>query len=100
MDVYIYRAELHCSTCAESIRARATLPSNPDESSYDSDEWPKGPFGNGGGEADYPQHCGSCGRFLKNPLTPDGRAYLDETLAAGGGDAATLALWAAFYGRS
>lgn len=30
-----------------------------DESLYDSGEWPKGPYGNGGGEANSPQHCGA-----------------------------------------
>jgi hypothetical protein len=53
-----------------------------DESSYDSDEWPKGPYGNGGGESDCPQHCGDCHEFLENPLTPDGYQYVRENYCA------------------
>ena len=46
-----------------------------DESSYDSGEFPKGPYDNGGGESDCPQHCGACHEFLENPLTSDGLEY-------------------------
>jgi hypothetical protein len=42
------------------------------ESDYDSDDLPKGPYADGGGEADTPQHCDDCRRFLENPLTGDG----------------------------
>jgi hypothetical protein len=50
------------------------------ESSYDSDEWPKGPYCDGGGEADNPQHCACCTVFLCNPLTQDGVAYVRAML--------------------
>lgn len=43
---------------------------------YDSSEYPKGPYPDGGGEADSPQHCGGCGLFLENPLTEDGWRYV------------------------
>jgi hypothetical protein len=49
-----------------------------DESSYDSDFFPKGPYCNGGGEADNPQHCDHCCTFLENPLTADGYKYVRE----------------------
>lgn len=49
-----------------------------DESSYDSDEFPKGPYLDGGGESDTPQHCGACHEFLENPLTDDGLEYVRE----------------------
>jgi len=47
----------------------------------DSNHYPHGPIGDGGGEADCPQHCDSCGAFLENPLTPDGVAYVADSLA-------------------
>ena len=83
MDCYIYQAELVCEDCGKRIRHALTIageaPTDPDEErSYDSDKFPKGPYANGGGEADSPQCCGSCGVFLENPLTTDGEDYVRE----------------------
>jgi hypothetical protein len=83
LTVFLYKADLLCRQCGQYHRDylafRNLAPVDPDdESSYDSDEFPKGPYPNGGGEADTPQHCGDCGTFLKNPLTDDGRAYVQE----------------------
>jgi hypothetical protein len=50
------------------------------ESDYDSDDLPKGPYSDGGGEADTPQHCDGCGQFLENPLTADGLIYVEDAL--------------------
>jgi hypothetical protein len=47
----------------------------------DSNEYPQGPYPNGGGEADSPQHCGSCHAFLENPLTGDGNDYVLSYIA-------------------
>ena len=90
-DAYIYCADLYCEDCARAIKADRQsaafqgtrfLPSDPnDESSYDSDDYPKGPYDDGGGESDGPQCCGGCGEFLENPLTGDGYRYLLEMLA-------------------
>ncbi len=85
MDVYIYQAALHCDECGHGIckdlKAKGEAPDDPkDESSYDSDDYPKGPFADGGGEADCPQHCDSCGVFLENPLTSEGAAYVEEAV--------------------
>ncbi len=44
----------------------------------DSEQWPQGPYPDGGGEADCPQHCDCCGAFLENPLTDDGDSYVRE----------------------
>lgn len=60
-----------------------------DEGSYDSDDFPKGPYPEGGGEADTPQHCDSCHEFLENPLTSDGMAYVRENQRGE---------WDSFYG--
>lgn len=87
MRVYMYQSALLCETCGEATRRELELDAiehgRPKESAYnpDSDHWPKGPYDNGGGEADSPQHCDSCGVFLENPLTEDGVAYVLEQCA-------------------
>lgn len=101
-DAFIYRADICCAPCGEAIRAGLTLsgraPEDPtDESSYDSDDFPKGPFADGGGEADAPQHCACCGVFLENPLTRAGVAYVRELLSEGSGNLAVLETWRDFY---
>lgn len=106
MDVYAYQAALWCAACGEGIRADLTAagkaPANAgDEYTYDSDNYPKGPVADGGGEADSPQHCDGCGVFLENALTADGEAYVKEAIEdAHGGAAESIAItvWAPFYG--
>jgi len=81
MDAFIFQAALICSDCCNDFKANHEKPDHVDESdeySYDSDEWPKGPYAYGGGEADTPQHCDHCGVFLENSLTPDGDTWLRE----------------------
>jgi len=114
MQVYIYGAGSYCEQCGEAIRKlitrRGFAPKNPDdERSYDSGEFPKGPYPDGGGEADYPQHCsagGDCinaigfsdgckvGAWLENELTAEGVEYVREAIREGGGVAE---LWAEYY---
>lgn len=96
-EAYIYAADMYCEACGEDIRKRLTAEGHrpkhwDDETTYDSGEFPKGPYPDGGGESDSPQHCGShgeClsptiidgekyGRFLENPLTNAGCAYVLE----------------------
>ena len=86
MNAYIYQADFYCETCAIAIRNRLTRegrsPDDPnDETTFDSDQFPKGPIADGGGEADTPQHCSSCGAFLENPLTTDGQEYVKREVA-------------------
>jgi hypothetical protein len=98
MNVYIYCADIYCEQCGIKIMADCIASGKypddiDDETSYDSDEFPKGPFENGGGESDCPQHCGSggdcvnaytpdgwfhrkVGMFLENDLTSDGIEYV------------------------
>lgn len=97
MNAYIYQADIFCADCGRSIRKRikqeGKAPADPrDENTYDSDEYPKGPYQDGGGEADCPQHCGAgadclnamelggfkVGAWLENPLTADGVAYVRQ----------------------
>ncbi|GAF74579.1 unnamed protein product [marine sediment metagenome] len=114
MDVYIYAADIYCKQCGEAIRERitreGTAPADlDDEVSYDSDEFPKGPYSDGGGEADCPQHCGSgpdclnaielddgskVGAWLENELTTDGVEYVREAIREGG---EVAELWADYY---
>lgn len=82
---YVFQAALICETCATLYKQGTDKPAHvdeSDESSYHSDEWPKGPYPDGGGEADSPQHCDHCGVFLDNPLTEHGEAYLEELFDA------------------
>jgi hypothetical protein len=84
MQVYIFQAALLCANCGAAKCAALDVPPGADlsnESTWDSDDYPKGPFADGGGEADSPQHCDDCGVFLENPLTPDGEAYVRDALA-------------------
>jgi len=114
MLVYIYATDIYCKQCGEAIRERITregfAPAEPDdERSYDSDEFPKGPYPDGGGEADCPQHCGAgpechnaiefldgckVGAWLENELTTDGVEYVREAIREGG---EVAKMWADFY---
>lgn len=100
MNAYIYQAALLCESCATT--AKWTLA--PDA---DSDRYPQGPYANGGGEADCPQHCDHCNLFLENPLTTDGMEYVRESVKRwmaipaeqrALGPATALTVWAPFYG--
>lgn len=102
MRVYMYAAALLCEKHGLEIREDKRLagraPKDPaDESSYDSDDYPKGPYENGGGEADTPQHCDACGVFLQNPLTSDGVQYVAEHILDSRRDNKTVQAWADFY---
>jgi hypothetical protein len=98
MDAYIYRGALLCEECAI-----ATGRVNEGE---DSEQNPIGPYDDGGGEADSPQHCAQCFVFLENPLTDDGCAYVRKEIAAGLrglgagrlSDSMVLDEWMPFYG--
>ena len=99
---YIYAADLWCNSCGRSIRRQlrreGKAPNDPtDETSFDSDEFPK--FAADPGEADCPQHCGAgedcleaielpsgrkIGALLSTELTGDGVRYTEEAIAAGG----------------
>jgi hypothetical protein len=114
MNAYIYNADIYCEDCGEAIRKELTregsAPENPDdERSYDSDEFPKGPYPDGGGESDSPQHCGSgegclnaielsdghkIGAWLENELTMEGVAYVQEAISEGG---EVAEMWRGFY---
>jgi hypothetical protein len=111
MNAYVYQATLLCENCAlermsEQEFARMLYGSNPWPKYWtkpwtDGDSYPQGPYPNGGGEADSPQHCDACGVFLENPLTGDGSRYVNEHLIEhardGSGNRDVLTTWAKYY---
>lgn len=104
MEVYVFQAALLCDSCAHEYMANTEKPAHvdtDDQTSYDSDEWPKGAFYDSGGEADSPQHCDHCGIFLENPLTGDGDTYVRDTfreyIETGRGSLDVLTEWKAYY---
>jgi len=108
MDAYIYDADLYCEDCIAAIKAKleadGNKPENPDdEISFDSGDWPKGPYPDGGGEADSFQHCADCGTFLENSLTTQGVKYHiamlgDWILDHDDGNVKVLDLWSEHLG--
>lgn len=77
MKAYIYQAALLCEECTRK-RINTLLAGSSREiaDTGDSDDFPQGPYSDGGGESDTPQHCDHCAVFLENPLTADGEDYV------------------------
>ena len=100
MNAFVFQGALLCVDCAEITKAEAwrslgdLRESNP-ELLETSDCYPQGPYSDGGGEADCPEHCDHCGAFLENPLTTDGEAYVRRAVLANGRIAREV--WAPFY---
>jgi hypothetical protein len=99
-NAYVYQADLYCEDCATEIRE--SLRSKDVADTQDSNDYPQGPYPDGGGESDAPAHCGQCGAFLENPLTDEGKAYVNDAfidyMTDCAGNADTLNEWADFYG--
>lgn len=100
-NAYLYRAALLCEACALSIRESFRAENRGIKFFPHSDHYPHGPYPQGGGEADCPQHCDECGTFLENPLTDDGVAYVRNAILmharANSGNPEVLDLWRDFY---
>ncbi|MFZ6184881.1 hypothetical protein [Nannocystis pusilla] len=115
-EFYIYKGGSFCEACGEAIRrqrrAQGLAPANPhDENTYDSEEFPKGPYVSDAAEA--PAHCGfgrDClnaeeietkdglmrvGAFLGNPLTDRGEEYVRERVA--GEQPVAIQIWGPYY---
>lgn len=97
-DAYVFQAALYCAPCGEAIAKRIDKDSGRGPWCEDSNYYPAGPYPDGGGEADSPQHCDACREFLRNALTDDGRAYVRERMADGPADGIARTVWAEFYG--
>lgn len=94
--VYVYQAALVCEECGEKIVKK--LKDAGQKDTGDAQDFPQGPYGNGGGEADSPNHCDMHDRCvnavqvpdgkkigcpLGNPLTNDGGAYVMNSISEG-----------------
>lgn len=77
-SAYAYKAALYCESCGDKIERELKIAGVTDTG--DTNDYPQGPFAQGGGEADTPQHCEECGEFLENPITSDGDRYVREKL--------------------
>lgn len=92
MKAYAFRAALYCERCALPWIDACDQATG---DTGDSNDFPQGPYSDGGGEADCPEHCDHCGAFLENPLTTDGEAYVRRAVLANGRIAREV--WAPFY---
>ena len=124
MDAYVCKAALWCGPCmiktlvterkvapgaidqlpAEALAQIVSANGFTTERDYDSDDLPKGPYADGGGEADTPQHCDGCRQFLENPLTGDGLTYVEDAIRVSltserltGATNEAVVEWANFY---
>lgn len=97
MDAYVYQAALICEDCADCIVEELMDFVGP-QGREDSETWPQGPYADGGGEADSPQHCDNCGLFLENPLTSYGWDEVQACLKEVRGRESDVELeWKEFY---
>ena len=74
MIAYVFQGAFLCEDCA--LPLFRGLQDREHEDTGCSDAYPQGPYADGGGEGDSPQHCDSCGVFPENPLTEDGESYV------------------------
>ena len=91
---WAYDADLHCDDCARKAGMHV------DGAVDGAGEAPSPVLTDEQARADTPQHCGTCGTFLENPLTDEGVAYVIEALddhMYGGDRYAVLQTWADFY---
>lgn len=97
-DSYIFQADMYCDGCTveikKDLKKAGKVPEDlDDEDSYDSDDYPQGPYSDQ--ESDSPQHCGShescvnaielpyggkIGAWLGGSLTGEGTKYVAETI--------------------
>ncbi len=112
---YTHKDHSACEQCGTTLipkRIKDEVDKN------NSDEWPDGPYKDGGGEADYPHHCGSGGScldayvlkdgsskvgcFLENPLTTHGTCYVVglaiEEIRRDGKMGEIVEMWVNYYG--
>lgn len=105
MKVYAYQAALICGDCGDEVCARlkkqGKAPEDPrNENTYDSDDYPKGPYANDSNDSDSIQHCDMCGVFLEVGLTKEGMERLYEIVVECLNDGVmsdSMRLWVDFY---
>jgi hypothetical protein len=99
--MYIYQAAVLCDDCGEKTRealrlARKSPRNQAEESTYESDDYPKGPYDEDQARSDTPDHCDYCGVFLENSLTEDGYDYVVDQ-AIKNPQSETIDEWLSFY---
>ena len=72
MNVYIDNNNFYCENCKDEVRNKLI--------EIGSSEVIRGPYPDGGGETDYPNHCVICGIAFRNKLTPHGVNCVIESL--------------------
>lgn len=100
MKAYTYQAALLCEDCGKAKQSELLPTLDSRHLADDGDRFPQGPFPNGAGEADSPQHCDHCGAFLENPLTGEGVKYVREAVARDAiipGRSACVKEWREYY---
>lgn len=96
--MYLYQADAFCDDCGAAIADELPTPEGfPNESAWDSNEYPKGPYTEGQESADCPQHCAHCEALLDTGLTDYGVAYVADALVAWDGRPEILEQWAELY---
>jgi len=100
-NAWFYQSALYCDKCALKLITDECLDAC-QEDAKDSDNFPQGPYANGGGESDCPQYCDDCGTFLENPLTEYGAEYVLSAVREflpfkGQGSPGTIREWVEFY---
>jgi|SRR3954462_10194362 len=99
MDAYIFQSALLCEDCARTVRREShTAIVAQADADDNSDLAPIGPYPNGGGEADSPQHCDHCGIHLQNPLTSEGYNFMQEAAQNPTSHSDVIREWIRFYG--
>ncbi len=104
MNVYIYASNIWCEECGKAIHERIMS-----KMAFNSDDFPKGPYPDGGGESDSPQHCAAgpdclnaiefddgvkIGAWLENKLTEKGIKYVNNAITKG---SEISEMWADYY---
>lgn len=93
MNCYIFQADIYCEECGakivEGIKSGELIGSVPedldDEYSWDSDDFPKGPYPVG--ESDSPEHCASGGGCINALTLGDNGEVVDKN------DGITIGCW-------
>ena len=80
MTIYMFQADVYCKPCGEAIAATLPDPDAWEREHPDSNSYPIA-YDSSEGEADSPEHCGKCVRFLERNLTEEGVRYVKEIVS-------------------
>jgi hypothetical protein len=94
-EIYMYQSALYCEDCGKRIIDELDEHGGKDDG--DAEQYPQGPYSDGGGESDLPGHCDAGAQCVNavpvpggvavgcpfgNPLTNEGTKYVIESIAA------------------